>query len=325
MVGTVETKAAALEFVRAAASAPSAHNTQPWCFEVEAGRIDLWADRTRALPVNDPCDRELTISCGAALFNLRVAIARAGSLPEVVCFPDPREPDLLARVTWVPSAIESPDAELYDAVATRRTYRRKFTSDEVRHGVVRALALAAEREGAWLRVVETVSKRHAVSALVAKGDELQWIDPSWRRELALWMHPRRRGDGLSLPDVAVPVAQLVVRTFDIGHGVGVHDRDLADAAPVLVVLGTLGDEASDWLAAGQALERLLLTGVRHGLQASYLNSPVQVDSLRAKLSHLVDHKGFPQLVLRLGVPSAEVPPTPRRPLEDLLLEPRALA
>ena len=34
--------------------------------------VELLADRTRALPVNDPQDRELTISCGCALFNLRV-------------------------------------------------------------------------------------------------------------------------------------------------------------------------------------------------------------------------------------------------------------
>ena len=43
--------------------------------------VDLLADRTRALPVNDPEDRELTISCGCALFNLRVAAAAAGHLP----------------------------------------------------------------------------------------------------------------------------------------------------------------------------------------------------------------------------------------------------
>jgi hypothetical protein len=36
----------------------------------ENTRVPL-ADRTRALPVTDPEDRELTISCGCALFNLR--------------------------------------------------------------------------------------------------------------------------------------------------------------------------------------------------------------------------------------------------------------
>jgi len=49
----------------AAILAPSSHNTQPWRFAVRERTIDLYADRTRALPVNDPDDRELTISrCG---------------------------------------------------------------------------------------------------------------------------------------------------------------------------------------------------------------------------------------------------------------------
>ena len=83
--------------------APSSHNTQPWWFRVGEDTVELFADRTRSLPVNDPFDRELTISCGAALTNLVVA-ARAGSLePQVDVLPDPGEPDLLARVVlrWV--------------------------------------------------------------------------------------------------------------------------------------------------------------------------------------------------------------------------------
>lgn len=55
--------------------APSSHNTQPWLFDCRDERIDLLADRTRALPANDPEDRELTISCGCALMTLRVAAA----------------------------------------------------------------------------------------------------------------------------------------------------------------------------------------------------------------------------------------------------------
>lgn len=73
---------------QAATLAPSSHNTQPWLFWLEGQAIELLADRTRALPVNDPDDRELTISSSCALLNLRVAAAAAGLQAPVEPWPD---------------------------------------------------------------------------------------------------------------------------------------------------------------------------------------------------------------------------------------------
>jgi len=62
------------ELLKYAVLAPSGHNTQPWLFHFnKQNDLYLIADRTRALPVVDPNDRELTISCGAALDHLEIA------------------------------------------------------------------------------------------------------------------------------------------------------------------------------------------------------------------------------------------------------------
>ena len=62
------------ELIRAACSAPSVHNTQPWAWRVlDSTTIELYADRTRQLPATDPLGRDLAISCGAALHHLVVA------------------------------------------------------------------------------------------------------------------------------------------------------------------------------------------------------------------------------------------------------------
>ena len=58
---------------RVAARAPSLHNTQPWRFKATQDTIELYADQRRKLHV-DPIGREMLISCGAALFGLRLAI-----------------------------------------------------------------------------------------------------------------------------------------------------------------------------------------------------------------------------------------------------------
>lgn len=305
--------------VQAATLAPSSHNTQPWLFRLAGQAIDLLADRTRALPVNDPDDRELTISCGCALFNLRVAAAAAGLQAQVEPWPDAADTDLLARVRLAPGRADQTEAALQAAMAERRTYRERFAATAVDPMAVRRLVDAVHGEAASLAVLDTADKRLGAAALVAEGDAMLWANPSWRRELAAWMHPRRRGDGLTLPALAIPVAQMVVRTFDMGHGVAAKDRQLADESPVLAVLTTVGDSPRDWLTAGQALQRLLLLGVQLGLQASYLNQPVQVATLRPKLQQLTGRPGYAQLLLRIGTPTQVKPAAPRRPLADVLV------
>jgi hypothetical protein len=73
---------------RKAVLAPSSHNTQPWVFRIGASEIDLFADRTRALPVNEPEDRELTIRCGAGFPQILLRFGYPeGKVPE-----SPRRP-----------------------------------------------------------------------------------------------------------------------------------------------------------------------------------------------------------------------------------------
>jgi nitroreductase len=318
MNGRTATRENTLNLVRQAVLAPSSHNTQPWRFRIAGDAIDLFADRTRALPVNDPEDRELVISSGAALLNLRVAAANLGREARLTLLPDPADADWLARLeVGGPAAVFAADAALAAWIERRRTYRRRFAPREVEAQVLERLVAAANSEGAALRAFTAEASRQAVTALVAEGDEMQWASPSWRRELAMWMHPRRMGDGLAVPDLVGPVAQFVVRTFDMGGGVGARDRDLAAASPLLAAIVTRSDTPRDWLQAGQALQRLLLTACREGLQASYLNQPIEVAPLRPKLQRLAGD-GMPQILMRLGYPPDELPAAPRRPLADVI-------
>src|SRR5215467_14384425 len=64
--------------VALAVRAPSIHNTQPWKFRLGQGRIELYADRSRQLPVADDSGRAMFVSCGAALVFARLALQNAG-------------------------------------------------------------------------------------------------------------------------------------------------------------------------------------------------------------------------------------------------------
>jgi nitroreductase len=306
-----------LSIIDKAVAAPSSHNTQPWRFRVRGTSIELCADRRRALPVNDPCDRELTISCGAALLSLRVAAAAAGLATDIQLLPEGPYSETLAHIGIRSDVADAGLAVLADALPRRRTYRKTFAARAVHEDARRAIEQAVLCEGAALVALDGEQRRQAAE-LIAAGNRRQWEDPRWRRELALWMRPHRDGDGLSVPAFAVPIARAVVRSFDMGSSVAARDRRLAAAAPWLTVLITVEDDARAWLHAGQALQRALLVGCRLGLQASYLNQPVQVGALRPRLQALLGSAVHPQLLIRWGYPTAELPAVPRLPVDAVM-------
>jgi len=317
-----------LFLLRYAVLAPSGHNTQPWLFALQRDGLELYADRTQALPVVDPDDRELTISCGAALFNLRVALRHWGYRDDQIeLLPDPADADLIARVRLVAGGPPSPEDEaLFEAIPRRRTARAAYEEREAPAELQQGLEDDAAREGAWFHLVRD-AEREAVASLVAEGDRAQMGDKRFRRELAAWMHPNRSraargmpGYGFGFGELMSLGSPLVVRTFDLGKGQAAKDRELAEHSPLLTVLGTDGDLPREWLAAGQALERVLLRACSHGLTSSFLNQPVEVEAIRRRLADAIGRNGrHPQLVLRFGY-GPDIPHTPRETVERLLVD-----
>ena len=76
--------------VEAAVRAPSSHNTQPWFFEIAHGHVDVWVNRTRALPAliadaplvvvitTDADDANSWLGTGRALQHLPLVAAADG-------------------------------------------------------------------------------------------------------------------------------------------------------------------------------------------------------------------------------------------------------
>lgn len=308
------------DVVRCATAAPSSHNTQPWLFHLHEDRLELRMDRRRALPVNDPRNRELTISCGTALFNARVCVHHLGFVPRVELVPDPADdPGLLATLELGDPSPPDPEFEaLFSAIPRRHTNRKSFDDAAVDPRLAERISEAVAKEGAWLHLVEP-SQRTEIAGLVAEGDRRQWSNKAWRRELAAWMHPRRRRDGLTLPPVAAAVAPRVVRAFNLGRGQARRDEQLAEEAPLLAVIGTESGSVQDCLRAGMALERALLVAAHEGVQAGYLNQPIQVEALRSSLARTIGRSGQPQLLLRIGHPASELKAAPRRRVREVLV------
>jgi nitroreductase len=312
---------ALLECLRAAAAAPSIHNTQPWLFRLRGDAIDVLADRRRQLTILDPDGREMLVSVGAAVFNLRVAVRAHARGSRVCLLPDPAEPDLAATVHIDRAATESEAARaLADAIPRRHTNRRPFADRPVPHGTLEELAGAATAEGATLLAADP-ALRSGILSLTRNAENRMRANPRYRAELAAWTTPGGIGRRDGVPRQAFgprdPQGAIPLRDFALGHGLPTA-KVAFEPEPTLILLFTAGDTPADWLRAGAALQRVLLTATLRGLAATPLSQVVEVPRLRALLEDSATGQVV-QTVLRIGYATTPALPTPRRPLADVIV------
>jgi nitroreductase len=307
--------------VRAAIAAPSVHNTQPWLFRVREDGVDVLVDRSRRLRTLDPLGREMFVSVGAALFNLRVALRAHGFETFVQRCPGPAEPDLAARVR-VAVAAEVPSAarKLAEAVRLRHTNRRPFAERPVSDRVLNDLANAASAEQASLLVVDDVL-REGVLSLTRTAEKRLRDDDQYRAEIAAWTTPGGVGRRDGVPREAVGPrardAALPLRDFAFGRGMPTVTVEF-EANPTIILLLSAGDDERAWLRAGEALQRVLLTATVHGLAATPLSQLTEIPALRGLLADQATGQ-IVQTVLRVGYPVTAARATPRRDLDDVII------
>jgi nitroreductase len=309
--------------LQAGMAAPSNLNRQPWRFGCTPSTIELYADLSRALPIADPDNRELRLSCGAALLNLRLAVSAAGRRAEVTVVAERSSPWRIATVRPGEAAPVSPaDAALAAAIPHRRTNRRPFRATPVPPAAVHDLRDAAAAEDGVLVVVDEPRSRRQLLELVRSAHRAQQADPAFRDEWARWVGLAEDATegvpAISAGPAPEPQDDWVLRDFTPATGqVRVPGKDF-EPEPLIAVVCSHHDLPSGQVQAGMAMQRVLLTATTLGLVASFVSQPVEVPTQRHQLRELLGGRLWPQTVLRIGY-GTPAPPTGRRPLAEVVI------
>jgi hypothetical protein len=291
--------------------APSVNNTQPWRFTAGENQISLHADTGRQLRVADPDGREMMISCGAALFTVRLALRELGYVPQARVLPEPDAPALVARVSWgqrVPA--DEFERLLSRQVRSRRTHRGGFDLEPLPQDLLAALRGAAAREGAALRIVADDGRRAALAAAVQTAERELRMDVRRAAELARWTPAPGSACSDGVPATSYPARAehtepyFPGRDFAHGHGWGLPPLSTAASvrsAGVVGLLTTDADRPADWVHAGQALQRILLTASAGGAAVALHSQPFELPLLREFVRTRLSDGAYPHLMLRIGM------------------------
>ena len=309
-----------------AVRAPSIHNTQPWRWRLEEGRLSLLADRSRQLEVADPDAHSLLVSCGAAAHLTELGLRAAGYDVQVQVLPEPADRDLLARFTAIDRV---PPTDVIgaqvDAALRRRSDRRPFQMRELPEELIERLRAASSEPDAWVDFPLQPDQRIDLAVAVSWADRVERDDAEYIAEMNRWIRDPEvhalAPDGVPLdavphvPDDQPRHTDVPLRDFELGlSGRQIIERDV-DERPVIAVTFTHFDGPLDHLRAGQAMMRLMVEAEMVGLATCPLSQAVDFAAFRTRVQGLMGWIGFPQIMLRVGYPggpAGELVHTPRR-------------
>lgn len=316
--------------------APSTHNTQPARFALDdAGRILVVADLSRRLAVGDPTNRDMGLSCGAALEGLVMALAGRGIGAEVEDF---WSADTLWRPGYrlaahlTPSgAATAPDLAAF--TEKRFTWRGLFSP--VAPGTLAALEASALAKDD----VTFAGGKDALAFIAAHNDAASLTvmrERAFRDELVAWMrlspnHPAYRSDGLNLDALrmgrlegAVAGKILASPLFSLADRLGLAASLVSETAKTMTAAACLlfhRPAGESPVATGRAFYRFWLDFTRFGLagwpMAVLADVPAAAEAMGQRFAVPA---GYGLInVLRVG-PAPFVTTKYRLPAEELVLD-----
>ncbi len=309
------------EAVHLACRAPSYHNSQPWRWVVTADGVQLFVDTDR-LVATDTGGRQAVISCGAALDHFVVAAATAGLRSDVQRYPDPDDHLHLATVRVTPADSDTTDRRRRaDAILARRSDRLPLSAPADCATFDLMVRTRHDPAVAAVDVIDT-AHRATVADAAQLTEALRLYDSAYHHEIDWWTSPFEVTDGI--PHSALVSAAEADRV-DVGRSFPVtahreRRTQIAEDGAQLLVISAPDDTRLSVLRCGEALSALLLDATMAGLSSCTLSHLTEVPATRDTVGALVG-RAHPQVVVRVGVASEldEVPPpTPRRPLADVL-------
>ncbi|AQA05132.1 NAD(P)H nitroreductase [Mycobacterium sp. MS1601] len=313
------TVTAALEMAN---RAPSLHNSQPWQWRVGLRSIHLHAQPSRQLPHTDPDGRDLLVSCGATLHHCQIAFAALGWRAVVHRLPDPGQHHHLAAIELHRALPSNAEIALAAAIQQRYTDRRSYAATTVRAADIALMGARAARVGVTMRRMEPTTEFRALlaQAVWAHAGDSDYLD-----ELAAWSGRHAADDGVparnvppSNPRAAIPGRLFADPQLSSGDG-----EDSTRDSGVLLALGTAEDDTMARLRAGEATSAVLLTATSQGLVSCLISEPLEVAETRQGVRQWAfDDREYPQMMIRVGwLPAGlrRLPPTPRRPLSDVVV------
>jgi len=335
------------QFVRAAVLAANPHNTQPWKFRFLADAVDVYADTSRRIGVIDPFLREMYIGVGCAVENLLLSAEAAGycwSFDKPATFADTTLQPVV-RVSLRKECGKHP-SDLYAAIPKRHTNRGPYIKGKkVDAGMIEALS-GLRNSDSDLRIFwfQGPEQMRAFGELTVRATQAIGADKEQSKSSARWMRTswsdiERLRDGLTYDAQGMTSAmrtlakffpQLNIQRMDQYWLTATREIHVATAGAFGMIAVRDTRDMHQLVEAGRLWQRLHLFSTLHGVAMQPLSQPVERRDREFQLGQppiyanalsdlQQDDSWHAVMPFRLGYPTRDAPPSPRRAIASVLI------
>ena len=312
---------------------PSRYNRQPWKFKiVDDETIEFYLDLERHLPVADTFRYEMLFSAGATLKMFLIAAEYYGFETKSRIFPEPEtRPDLYASVNITEGGVRSSQALLCREITKRATARSDFVQTTIDSKIIDELIKSiSDFDEIALKVIDEDEEKHFIADIVEEVDKRVAANENFQTELKSWLRNNFSKQRDGLPGYVFGLSSLTSLLFPnilykriLDPISGRKGREFTERAPLIAIIGTTNEVNPFWLHTGGAFILLALTAAKYKLSLSTYDLLFNVPELTDKLKHYIEETRYgvfyPRMTIRLGY-ALERPQTPRRALEDFLID-----
>lgn len=325
--GLITAKTITEKIIYPAVLAPSAHNTQPWKFRIANGAIDVYVDWGRHLRVSDPTLRQLYISVGCAIANMKIAASFWGYEYEVRYFPEGegRQEAVARMILLNPAGGPRGDmAALYSAISQRRTnrsmYDQKALTDNEREAIMHngdstTIFIDDRDKIEQLAHVSEEGTFHTLSRKDFREELSHWVRNSWTEQ-----HDGMPGYAMGMPAPMSLVAPMMIRIVPIHIQEAPKTKKQVETASALIVFVGV-DSFHDWVKTGESFEQVWLNATAVGLAAMPVVAAIEAgQAYRGRLQEIAGAAKLPLSMLRIGhAEKNNLRATPRRTIDECLV------
>ncbi|MFA7653672.1 MAG: hypothetical protein WCX97_01345 [Candidatus Magasanikbacteria bacterium] len=322
-----------LEFIlRYAILAPSAHNTQPWCFKIIDNKILVYINQNRALGVSDIVRRQTYESIGACLTNLQCALCHFGFKNNLDYHIDSAVDDnnhrQLVATIFIGDECES-SCEIkrfFTFIQKRHSAKLAYLPDKLSDenmGIMQTLV--ADKSGINLHFFSGADVIKNFSQIVALGTIEAFNNKEFCRELSEWVRPSwtKRGDGMPASTVGIPfilsgLVPFVIAHFNTGK---MQARDVAvlvKNTPTVGIISVDHETPLAWIQVGEGYQLLSLFLTSIGFDNAPMGAPIESDAAKYELKISAGITGYPAIFFRIGVQKKVVDLAPRLSVQSCI-------